>query len=65
MQEETGYIIDKFVPLPLPQIFCDPWKSNETGLLYIGLINGDDEKSKKQQNLEEEENIKVFTLPFD
>lgn len=26
--EETGYVIDRFVKLPCPPIYCDPWKSN-------------------------------------
>ena len=36
----------------MPPIYCDPWKSNESGLFYIGMINGDDPNSKKEQNLD-------------
>ena len=65
MLEQTGYEVQKFIQLPMPTIYCDPWKSNESGLLYIAMINGDDPNAKKEQNLEEQQNIKVIKVPFD
>lgn len=65
MEEETGYVVDKFTEIPLPPIYCDPWKSTESAYLYIGTVNGDDPNSYKGQKLEEEETIKVLKVPFD
>lgn len=44
---------------------CDPWKSNESGLFYIGVVNGDDPDHRVAQNLENEENIVVHVLDLD
>ena len=33
-------------------------------MLYVAIINGDDPKHRKEQNLEKEENIRIFTLPL-
>ena len=62
MLEETGYVISKFIEIPYPVMYADPWKSNECGLLYIGVIDGDDPNSMKKQELEETENIRVHKL---
>lgn len=43
---------------------CDPWKSNESGLFYLGIVDGDDPNSVKDQELENEENIIVHKLPL-
>ena len=65
VEEETGYVVEKFTEIPLPAIYCDPWKSNESAFMYIGTINGDDPNSYKGQKLDSEENIKVIKVPFD
>jgi 8-oxo-dGTP pyrophosphatase MutT (NUDIX family) len=47
--EETGFIAKRFVTMPLSQIYSDPWKSNENGMLYLGVIDGDDPNSHHAQ----------------
>jgi 8-oxo-dGTP pyrophosphatase MutT (NUDIX family) len=47
LEEETGYVAERILKLPSRPIHCDPWKSNEAGFLYIGIINGDDLNHKK------------------
>ena len=64
LEEETGYIAEKILKLPALPIHCDPWKSNEAGMLYIAIINGDDPNHIKKQNLDNDENIRIFTLPI-
>ena len=49
----------------LPILYYDPWKSNECGLLYIAIIDGDDPNHKQKQELEETENIRVHKLTLD
>ena len=47
-------------------MYSDPWKSNECGLFYIGMIDGDDPKSLPQgQKLDNEENIRVHKVVLD
>ena len=65
LEEETGYVAERIVKLPLTEVHCDPWKSNEGGMLYLGLINADDPNHKKKQDLDESENIRVLHFPLD
>ena len=51
MLQETGYVINKFIEIPYPVMYTDPWKSNECGLFYIAIIDGDDPNHKKEQDL--------------
>jgi hypothetical protein len=48
----------------MPTIYYDPWKSNESSIIYLATINGDDPKSKGEQKLEASESIsvKLFTI---
>ncbi len=57
--------MSKMVPFPIPTLYIDPWKSNESTIMFIGIIDGDDPKHKQAQSLEAEENIRVLTLPLD
>ena len=44
MLEETGYEVEKFEEIPLPPVYYDPWKSNDSGLIFLATINGDTQK---------------------
>jgi hypothetical protein len=44
-------VAKKILKLPNLIVHCDPWKSNEGGMLYIGIIDGDDPNHYKGQNL--------------
>ncbi len=57
-------MIKDFIKIPYPKMHCDPWKSNESGLFYLGIVDGDDPNSVKDQELENEENIIVHKLPL-
>jgi hypothetical protein len=39
------------VPFPIPTLYIDPWKSNESTIMFIGIIDGDDPKHKQAQSL--------------
>lgn len=57
--------MSKLIDFPLPTLYIDPWKSNESTIMYIGIIDGDDPKHKQKQTLEAEENIRVITVEVD
>jgi len=68
LKEETGYtptkVLDVFktdqVPQVSPALYIDPWKSNESEVLIIVEVDGDDEVNKNvKQNLENTESIVV------
>ena len=42
-------MVDRIVKIPQLVNYCDPWKSDESGILFIGIVNGDDPDSMKQQ----------------
>ena len=65
LQQETGLKASKLLKLPLVPIYCDPWKSNERGMLYIAIIDGTSPDFHVGQDLDNEQNIRVFTLPLD
>lgn len=41
MLEETGYLVSSFEKIPYPTTYYDPWKSDETGKVFIAHIDGD------------------------
>ena len=55
----------KLIEFPLPTLYIDPWKSNESTIMFIGIIDGDDENCRQKQSLEAEENIRVLKLTLD
>ena len=40
------------IEIPLLINYCDPWKSDESGIMFLGIVNGDDPNSMKEQHLE-------------
>lgn len=64
MNEETGYTADKYIEVPTPKYYSDPWKSNESSKLMIAVIDGDRE-IKPVQHLSAGENIRVHLLTID
>ena len=78
LEEETGYIgefmhytaklfiSDEKKELNIESnIFFDPWKSTDNSLGCFVKINGDDIHNKKEQNLDENELIKVYEVEMD
>jgi hypothetical protein len=65
LQEETGLKASKLLKLPALPIYCDPWKSNENGMFYIALVDGTSPDFQVHQELDNSENIRVFTLTLD
>lgn len=63
--EETGYIIEKIESIPNPVTYSDPWRSNESIHTFVGRVDGDKREAYSGQNLEEDENIRVYRLPLD
>lgn len=55
----------KLIEFPLPTLYIDPWKSNESTIMFIGIIDGDDDNCRQKQSLEAEENIRVLKLTLD
>jgi hypothetical protein len=51
--------------LPSPKVYYDPWKSDETTVIFIASINGDNPQSFQSQQLEENENIKIVKFDID
>ena len=63
--EETGYKVKKFVEMPYPTMYSDPWRSSESILLYAAMVDGDDREVMVGQNLDWEENIRVYKVALD
>ena len=57
-------MLKRTVTFPLPTLYVDPWKSNESTIMFVGIIDGDDPNHKQAQSLEAEENIRVLVLPL-
>ena len=49
----------------MPILYYDPWKSNETSVIYLMRIDGDDPNCRSHQRLEENENIRVVRMRID
>ena len=49
----------------LPTVYSDPWKSKESSVAFITVIDGDDPNNRPGQKLEETENIKVVRMRID
>jgi hypothetical protein len=58
-------VCKKLIEFPLPTLYIDPWKSNESTIMFIGIIDGDDDNCRQKQSLEAEENIRVLKLTLD
>ena len=63
--EETGAIVSHFTKIPTPKTNYDAWKSDESSVIFIANIDGDNSESFKAQSLEENENIKVVRFTID
>lgn len=63
--EETGTIVSHFTKIPTPKTCYDAWKSDESSVIFIANIDGDNSESFKEQSLEENENIKVVRFCID
>lgn len=65
LREETGYIINKILSVQ-PEIQVDPWKSDDTNNIVIGLVDGDAEENLVTQNqLDHIEKIEPIIVEWD